>query len=52
MNARIQAMKQLTQHSTNVLHIYCRLRDMGLSKKWAGRVAKVYERTFGLLPYL
>jgi len=32
-----------TRHNFNALHLYCRLRDMGLSKVWAGRVARLIE---------
>ena len=27
----------------NALHVYCRLLDLGLSKKWAKRITVVYE---------
>jgi hypothetical protein len=29
-------MKLWTQHSFNVLHVYCRLVDLGISKETAG----------------
>lgn len=32
-----------TRHNANVLHVYCRLMDLGLSRKWAGRLARTYE---------
>ena len=32
------------QHYLNPLHIYCRLRDMGIAKKIALRLCRLYER--------
>lgn len=34
------------QHLLNPLHIYCRLRDLGLSPELASRICSVYERSF------
>jgi len=31
-------------HRINALHIYCRLRDLGLGKRRALRIARRYER--------
>jgi hypothetical protein len=39
-------MPSLLQHYLNPLHIYCRLRDLGLSRWQAIKVCKFYERTF------
>jgi hypothetical protein len=32
------------KHHMNPLHIYCRLRDLGLPKGMAGFVCRFYER--------
>lgn len=38
-------------HVFNPLHVYCRLKDMGLPKPMARRMSRVYERfVFRLLP--
>ena len=42
---RIQRMKGLTQHHVNVLHIYCRLADMGMNKKLARHICEFIEFT-------
>jgi hypothetical protein len=31
------------QHYMNPLHVYCRLRDFGLSKSSAAKLGKLYE---------
>ena len=39
------------QHVFNPLHVYCRLKDMGLSAPVAQRMCRAYERyVFRLLP--
>lgn len=43
MTARIAAIKKMTQHSLNAVHIYCRFSDLGMPKKWAAGIARVYE---------
>ena len=37
-------VKHFLQHRFNPLHVYCRLRDAGLSPRAAGRVSGLYER--------
>lgn len=39
-------MAGLLQHYLNPLHIYCRLRDFGLSKITAGKIITTYEKCF------
>jgi hypothetical protein len=38
-------MNMMMQHYLNPLHIYCRLRDMGIPKWVAVSLCSVYERT-------
>jgi hypothetical protein len=38
-------MNQTIQHHMNPLHVYCRLRNMGMSKSIAGFLCRRYERT-------
>jgi len=38
-------MGKTLQHYLNPLHVYCRLRDLGLSKDLAVFLCKFYERT-------
>ncbi len=33
------------QHYLNPLHVYCRMRDMGMAKKLALYLCQIYERT-------
>jgi len=33
------------KHYLNPLHIYCRLRDMGIARGWAISVCRIYERS-------
>ena len=33
------------KHYVNPLHIYCRLRDMGIAKGWAMSLCRTYERS-------
>jgi len=40
---RFKMMRSSIQHRGNVLHIYCRLVDMGLGKVWARRICSVLE---------
>jgi len=37
-------IRNLCQHYLHPMHIYCRLRDIGFSKKVALNIAKKYER--------
>jgi len=39
-------MPAAIQHYLNPLHIYCRLRDLGVSKWQAAKVCKFYEKNF------
>jgi hypothetical protein len=32
------------QHKLNALHVFCRLRDMGISAKAAQRLIRLYEK--------
>jgi len=34
------------QHYMNPLHVYCRLRDLGLTKNQALCVCRIYEESF------
>jgi len=47
----MKLFKAYLQHRFNPLHVYCRLRDYGLSSRFAIRVSNAYERfyrVFGL----
>ena len=37
-------LRMLFQHVCNPLHVYCRLRDMGMDSHVAMRVCTLYER--------
>jgi hypothetical protein len=37
-------MAMAIQHKLNALHVFCRLRDMGISAKAAQRLIKLYEK--------
>jgi hypothetical protein len=37
-------LRSLFQHYCNPLHIYCRLREMGITSPVALRMCSVYER--------
>ncbi|MDL2267703.1 hypothetical protein LJC46_06930 [Desulfovibrio sp. OttesenSCG-928-G15] len=39
-------VKAYLQHRFNPLHVYCRLRDYGLSSNMAIRVSNAYERVY------
>ncbi len=39
-------VKSYLQHHLNPLHVYCRLRDCGLSSSFAIRVSTAYERFY------
>ena len=39
------------QHKLNALHVFCRLRDMGISAKVAQRLIRLYEKMFKHLLY-
>ena len=41
----IQFMSATIKHYLNPLHIYCRLRDLGLGKSVAAFLCRFYERT-------
>lgn len=43
-----RSLYYLLQHYLNCLHIYCRLIDLGVPIKWAGKIGKLYERIFKL----
>lgn len=36
------------QHRLNPLHVYCRLRELGVPGRFAVRVSSVYERLYRL----
>ena len=36
-------MRSFIQHHCNPLHLYCRLRGLGLSRLWAWRIARVLQ---------
>lgn len=38
--------KSYIQHRFNPLHVYCRLRDYGLSSRVAIRITSAYERVY------
>jgi hypothetical protein len=40
----IMVLREL-KHYVNPLHIYCRLRDMGIAKGWAMSLCRTYERS-------
>ena len=40
------------QHRCNSLHVYCRLRDLGVNKLWARRLATAYEALFKRVVYI
>lgn len=39
-------VRNYLQHRLNPLHVYCRLRDCGFSRRTAHRVSGLYERWF------
>ena len=39
-------MTAALKHYLNLLHIYCRLRDLGMGKDAAVFLCRVYERSF------
>ncbi len=44
-------IRRVFQHILNPLHVYCRLKDVGVSAPMAQRVCRVYERfLFRFLP--
>ena len=40
----MKAMRKNFQHYSNPLHVYCRLRDLGISKALAVFLCRFYER--------
>lgn len=40
----MRRIRNAVHHLFNPLHVYCRLKDIGLSKPVAHRVSRVYER--------
>lgn len=38
-------MHAALKHYLNPLHLYCRLRDLGMPKQWALFLCKFYEKT-------
>ena len=51
--ARAQSIQMMmwTKHNFNAVHIYCRLRDLGLSKAHAGWLTKVIEPLIRVVIY-
>lgn len=41
----IRGFRLYIMHSCNPLHVYCRLRDIGISQKAGLRLCRCYERT-------
>ncbi|MEW6666926.1 MAG: hypothetical protein AB1512_17120 [Thermodesulfobacteriota bacterium] len=37
----MKKFRLLRQHHFNVLHVFCRLRDLGISPFWSRRIARV-----------
>jgi hypothetical protein len=46
MNAK--TLRDYLQHRLNPVHIYCRLRDMGLGRSKARRMSTFYARFYSL----
>jgi len=44
-------MLRWTRHNGNCLHVYCRLRDLGVGKVWARRLARLWELASGWIIY-
>ena len=42
----MQAIISYLEHIFNPLHVYCRLRGLGISQKPARRWSQVYERVY------
>lgn len=42
----MRLFKSYLQHRLNPLHVYCRLRDYGLSTQAAIRLSNAYERFY------
>lgn len=40
---KLMGSKRELCHWINALHVYCRLRDLGLSKRWALWLVRRYE---------
>jgi len=40
----VQRVRNAIHHVFNPLHVYCRLKDIGLSAPMAQRVSRAYER--------
>ncbi|MDD5032814.1 MAG: hypothetical protein PHC85_01720 [Candidatus Pacebacteria bacterium] len=40
-----EGMNEFIADKTNPLHVYCRLRDAGINKKWARKISVLYEKT-------
>lgn len=40
----MRRFRNYLQHCLNPLHVYCRLRNLGLTCRMAGRVSGLYER--------
>jgi len=41
-------MGKKTQHYLNPLHVYCRMRDLGITIKIATFLGRIYERLYNL----
>ena len=46
LGVRMRFFKSYIQHCFNPLHIYCRLRDYGVSSRVAIRITSAYERVY------
>ena len=43
MGGRIKEMRKLIHHSLNILHLYCRMVDVGLKKETAAKICRFLE---------
>ncbi len=43
-------LKSTLQHYLNPLHVYCRLVNLKLNRKWAKRICQLYERNIYKYP--
>jgi hypothetical protein len=39
-------MREWINHTFNALHVYCRLRDLGVADRIARKIASLYEDLF------
>ena len=40
------SIKNRLRHYINPIHIYCRLRDLGVNKKWAMKIVNKWETVY------